>query len=391
MTYKRNIYLFIIFDFLTTLSPLTFIYALFLSSRDISLVQIGLIISVYQISKLIFEVPSGYFSDRYGRKKCGIIGQFTFIIFLILTLITHSYILFLSTALIRGISYAFLSGTADCIFSESILKECPEEMDRLMGIDKILYYTSIGLSSIIGGLLAKYSYESVFYFNIIIQTISLICMFMFKETIDTNTGKMEKVEISTSLKYSFKDKKVVYLILLPAILAICFLPYEDYYSTLIKSYEVDESVIGIMSSCVMIASAVFGTITYKINKRYGYNFSVKKLPLLVILMFLIMSLLQDHILLSWIIYVVAQGCFSISNISYNSCLQKNIENTSRGTIMSLRSLLMAIVGMIISPMVGYGAEKIGFSMTYIVCAIICLFLLIVSLKYLMKDNSFDEI
>ena len=391
MTYKRNIYLFIIFDFLTTLSPLTFIYALFLSSRDISLVQIGLIISVYQISKLIFEVPSGYFSDRYGRKKCGIIGQFTFIIFLILTLITHSYILFLSTALIRGISYAFLSGTADCIFSESILKECPEEMDRLMGIDKILYYTSIGLSSIIGGLLAKYSYESVFYFNIIIQTISLICMFMFKETIDTNTGKMEKVEISTSLKYSFKDKKVVYLILLPAILAICFLPYEDYYSTLIKSYEVDESVIGIMSSCVMIASAVFGTITYKINKRYGYNFSVKKLPLLVILMFLIMSLLQDHILLSWIIYVVAQGCFSISNISYNSCLQKNIENTSRGTIMSLRSLLMAIVGMIVSPMVGYGAEKIGFSMTYIVCAIICLFLLIVSLKYLMKDNSFDEI
>ena len=29
MEYKRNIYLFLIFDFLTNLSPLSFIYALF--------------------------------------------------------------------------------------------------------------------------------------------------------------------------------------------------------------------------------------------------------------------------------------------------------------------------------------------------------------------------
>ena len=30
MEYKRNIYLFLVFDFLTNLSPLSFIYALFL-------------------------------------------------------------------------------------------------------------------------------------------------------------------------------------------------------------------------------------------------------------------------------------------------------------------------------------------------------------------------
>ena len=53
MEYKRNIYLFLIFDFLTNLSPLSFIYALFLKQQNMSLTQIGFIISVYQISKLI--------------------------------------------------------------------------------------------------------------------------------------------------------------------------------------------------------------------------------------------------------------------------------------------------------------------------------------------------
>ena len=73
MEYKRNIYLFLIFDFLTNLSPLSFIYALFLKQQNMSLTQIGFIISAYQISKLIFEIPSGVFSDKYGRKTCNVI------------------------------------------------------------------------------------------------------------------------------------------------------------------------------------------------------------------------------------------------------------------------------------------------------------------------------
>ena len=192
MEYKRNIYLFLVFDFLTNLSPLSFIYALFLKQQNMSLTQIGFIISVYQISKLIFEVPSGVFSDKYGRKTCAYIGQVSLIVFLISTLITRSYNSFLLISIIRGISFAFLSGTADCIFSESILKCFPDKMDYYMGIDKILFYCSIGLSSIIGGFLARYSYATVFYFDIAIQIICFIFIFIFKETRMFNNNQIKE-------------------------------------------------------------------------------------------------------------------------------------------------------------------------------------------------------
>ena len=100
MEYKRNIYLFLVFDFLTNLSPLSFIYALFLKQQNMSLTQIGFIISAYQISKLIFEIPSGVFSDKYGRKTCAYIGQVSLIAFLISTLITRSYNSFLFISII---------------------------------------------------------------------------------------------------------------------------------------------------------------------------------------------------------------------------------------------------------------------------------------------------
>lgn len=76
MEYKKNIYLFLVFDFLTNLSPLSFIYALFLKQQNMSLTQIGFIISVYQISKLIFEVPSGVFLINMVEKHVLILDRF---------------------------------------------------------------------------------------------------------------------------------------------------------------------------------------------------------------------------------------------------------------------------------------------------------------------------
>ena len=345
-----------------------------------SLTQIGFIISVYQISKLIFEVPSGVFSDKYGRKTCAYIGQVSLIAFLISTLITRSYNSFLLISIIRGISFAFLSGTADCIFSESILKCCPDKMDYYMGIDKILFYCSIGLSSIIGGFLARYSYAIVFYFDIAIQIICFIFIFIFKETrmFNNNQIKEPKECFRFFRGFDFLNYKVIYLILLPAILAICFLPYEDYYSVLLKSHNITENVIGFMFSCVMFSQSVFGICAQKINSKLGYDFSVRKLPFIMVTLFIIMSIFQGHILLSWLLYVCCASLMSINNISYNSCLQKSIEDTNRGTILSLRSLLIAVTGMLISPLVGHFSDIYGFSTTFLCCGMICLSLLFIT-------------
>lgn len=345
-----------------------------------SLTQIGFIISVYQISKLIFEVPSGVFSDKYGRKTCAYFGQVSLIVFLISTLITRSYNSFLLISIIRGISFAFLSGTADCIFSESILKCFPDKMDYYMGIDKILFYCGIGLSSIIGGFLARYSYATVFYFDIAIQIICFIFIFIFKETrmFNNNQIKEPKECFRFFRGFDFLNYKVIYLILLPAILAICFLPYEDYYSVLLKSHNITENVIGFMFSCVMFSQSVFGICAQKINSKLGYDFSVRKLPFIIVTLFIIMSIFQGHILLSWLLYVCCASLMSINNISYNSCLQKSIEDTNRGTILSLRSLLIAITGMLISPLVGHFSGIYGFSTTFLCCGMICLSLLFIT-------------
>ena len=98
----------------------------------------------------------------------------------------------------------------------------------------------------------------------------------------------------------------------------------------------------------------------------------------MVTLFIIMSIFQGHILLSWLLYVCCASLMSINNISYNSCLQKSIEDTNRGTILSLRSLLIAVTGMLISPLVGHFSDIYGFSTTFLCCGIICLSLLFIT-------------
>ena len=133
-----------------------------------------------------------------------------------------------------------------------------------------------------------------------------------------------------------------------------------------------------MFSCVMFSQSVFGICAQKINSKLGYDFSVRKLPFIMVTLFIIMSIFQEHILLSWLLYVCCASLMSINNISYNSCLQKSIEDTNRGTILSLRSLLIAVTGMLISPLVGHFSDIYGFSTTFLCCGIICLSLLFIT-------------
>ncbi len=65
---KKQINLLYITSILGSLS-VTGAWVAILSSRGFSLVQIGIAETVFHITSLIFEIPSGILADRYGRKR----------------------------------------------------------------------------------------------------------------------------------------------------------------------------------------------------------------------------------------------------------------------------------------------------------------------------------
>src|SRR3989338_9049155 len=70
----RNLRLYIIYQFLFGLYPIIPIMSLFFLAKHLSFGEIGILYAVFSLSGFIFEIPTGYLADRFGRKNSVITG-----------------------------------------------------------------------------------------------------------------------------------------------------------------------------------------------------------------------------------------------------------------------------------------------------------------------------
>src|SRR5690606_7180527 len=72
---RANVPLFYVYTILNNFILDRAIWMLFLLSRGFSLSQIALIESAYHCMNFLFEVPTGYVADRYGKRASLMVGQ----------------------------------------------------------------------------------------------------------------------------------------------------------------------------------------------------------------------------------------------------------------------------------------------------------------------------
>src|SRR5580658_5321019 len=70
---RRNLWLFHLYRFLST--SYLFIPVLYLQSRGLSFTQIGLLSTVYCVTVMVFEVPTGALADHFGRRLAMTMGS----------------------------------------------------------------------------------------------------------------------------------------------------------------------------------------------------------------------------------------------------------------------------------------------------------------------------
>lgn len=387
MKLHRNIYLFIIVDFFSSLQIFTIIYLLYLIQLKISIAQIGLILMIYQVTKLIVEIPSGIIADKIGRKKCAIFGQICFIVFLVGTVVGSGFEWMITMSVFRGVSFAFLSGTLDSIFNESILLYSPELMNKLNSLNKLIFYLAVGFSALIGGTIATLGYKVVFIISIALQLISLVLIFFFEETSTIKSRK--KVTLNGLVKYIIASKEILYLMLIPAILSVVLLPYEEYYPIILSKNGVPEMLIGLAVSANFIVGATMGLYTDRIIKKISYDQILRKFVYFVPVLFILLYFARNNLVVSWIFYCLAVGITIVVNITYNTCLQKEVETIYRGSILSVRSFLISITAMIVLPLVAHFSEKSDFGRSFLYLALISLILLVLN-NFIHKSIFFSK-
>ena len=166
-------------------------WVVIMASRGFSLVQIGFAETIFHITSLIFEIPSGVLADVYGRKKMLIVSNLCGVIADIVMAFSGGFAMVCMSIAGHALAYNFASGSADALAYDS-LKTVGEEKryERYFSNQSIIYRVATGISTMCAGIALLLGYRISYLISAATCFVTLLITFTLVE-VDA-TGKKFK-------------------------------------------------------------------------------------------------------------------------------------------------------------------------------------------------------
>ena len=161
--------------------PVRVLYA---QSRGASLAIIGAMASAYLISNFVFQYPSGWLADRWGRKQIMVLGLFVQMFLSLAYIPISDPILFVVLRFVEGIAAAAVLPAARALIIDTVPVE---KQGESYGIFGAFFNAGFLLGPGIGGLLASTGYASAFIGAAICRVVAIIIVLLLIPTIQKHS------------------------------------------------------------------------------------------------------------------------------------------------------------------------------------------------------------
>ncbi len=379
-----NVYLILIVQFFTTFNLYKIILTLFYQKSGMNLLEIGTILAFSYMAKIIFEIPSGYLADNFGRKKIVGIGLFVFVIFLVMTYFTRNLYCFIIASFLQGISLTLTSGALDAMQYDALIDAGKkDEVEKYLTYERLLISLAFGCSSLFGGFLSNISYDLVFVLSICFSLFTSI-IFLFTtdnfSKVDLYHKNHNKKFMSRCIANILDSPYLMKCMNITIIISFVMIPIDDYYSLILKGEGLNESLIGIISFSQFFISSFFGFFCKHLQVSYGRNKLIDILPFTIFLFLLIFAISKEKIVI-FMSYTMLLIIIALLNPIKYSIMQGLIEREYRSTIISIQSLLMALTAIISQPLFSYLMLTFGKGLTIILFILMSSLLLILNIIF----------
>ncbi|MGI9464958.1 MAG: MFS transporter [Aestuariivirgaceae bacterium] len=182
--------------------------------NELSAAEAILLAAIYDIATSALEVPSGYLSDRIGRRITLIIAMLANVAGCLLIGLGGSFLIFALAQIMLGIGTAFTSGTDHALLYDSLLEE-RQEGQVAWHEARAWRYTFAGLavSALAGGLMSLHSIEIAFLASALSAAIAFFLAVMFREPshVAGRTDALPPLQQAGAVFERLKDRALAWL------------------------------------------------------------------------------------------------------------------------------------------------------------------------------------
>jgi len=326
------------------------------------------------VSMFVFEIPTGIFGDKYGRRNSIIIGLFLLFIMSILLVFAHSLWYFLFIMILFGFAVTFTSGSDEALIYDSLKEEGKEkEMNKYMSKINSARFIPIILSAPIGAFIAKDLTEKEFMIllilGIIVAFISFLIGLTLKETEHHKTVKRDSpIKLFKSSFVHIKNSPIILRLFMnkTLVLIVCSHVFGVLWQPYLQQSGVPIVLFGIL---IAVGALIISYLNHKITSIQSFV-SAKRILFLTALFsffaFLIGAYVQN-IYYAIAFYLIIRVFLWVRDPLFSQYLNEHIESHNRATVLSSLSMVDSFFDIIIFLLAGY-ISNIGLNYSFLFCA-----------------------
>ena len=363
MMNKKYISLVYLYTFLSTFILFYSCDTLYYLEKGISSSGYMVFVTISYFIKVILEIPSGIFADKYSRKKILFIGNALFLISTLLFIVSKSYALFVLAIIISSINDCITTGIANSLLYDFNNKE--DKFNKLIFRNSFSCNVSYMLAMILGGIVGqKYGLINTYYLTLIPTIINFIIICLIKEPKKNNNDIVINKSIFKNALVEIKNNPtIINMIITNSIIFSIIKIVEESHPDYSNSLGISVFEIGIYTSLILVFCIIGNYIGSKIKKD-SYSKIIRFNPFFCGLCIFLLGILNSYygILFLLLFYIFSE---SFDNI-FLTIVHDSVTSKSRVTIESIISLILCICGLILSFLSSLALKKIELYQLYIV-------------------------
>jgi MFS family permease len=356
------------------------IIVLFFQEHGLTLTEVMILQSIYSFSVALFEIPSGFIADVFGRKRTIVLSTiFTFIGFLVFSFFGGFYAFAIAQVLV-GIGGSLMSGSDSAIIYDTLLEtNSKTTYTKIEGRTYAIGNFSEAFAGILGGFLAVGSIYMPIYVQTSILFFSIPIAFTLIEPSMHKENKLDRSfkAVLEVVKFAMVDnQKLKWLIIYSSAMGVATLSMAWFAQPFFKSINIPLAYFGILWAVLNFSAGLTSFNAHLLDKKDN-NYKI--------LFYLALSMLTSFIFLGYnasvfgLIFILfiylLRGL--VTPILRNA-INENTTSNKRATVLSIRSLIIRISFAISAPILGYIADNYSLAISFYGLAILVGFFSILS-------------
>lgn len=352
---------------------LTGAWVAILAARGYSLAEIGLAETVFHITSLTFEIPSGVFADLFGRNKMLILSSILRMIGNVIMILSGNLFMVCLSLAFYATSYNFASGSGDALAYDSLMLEQKETYyEKYASNQLIIYRFCGGLSTLCAGFALLIGHRAAYGADILMSVIQIGILSSLYEAkagdgkesttakvLDGVSGQTTRVTNSVktalaecfleSLSFMKREKKAVALMFVNSFVGAIDILLLFFLQAKLPSAGMPRWALGFALFFMQMGGILGAKIILKWKRlRYRNVFAITAALVLF-------GVIVEH---SGMYLIMMLGGFIAAfsddalQVRTNTILQDMFPSEQRATLISMESFTFSVIMVVLSPLAG---------------------------------------